>query len=53
MDELLRPLFDACPPLIIFFIALCLFIGDGCLPKIVGIILIPIGIIALIVWFFM
>ncbi|MBE8954914.1 MAG: hypothetical protein SR2Q5_04480 [Quinella sp. 2Q5] len=41
---------DACPPLLIFLFVACMFISDGCLPKIGGILLIPIGIIALIVW---
>jgi|GEM_PF-6979962 len=41
---------DACPPLLIFLLAVCLFISDGCLSKLGGILLVIIGIIALIVW---
>ena len=41
---------DICPPLLIFLFMACLFMTDGCLPKIGGILLIPIGIIAFIVW---
>ena len=54
MDDLLAPLFDACPPLLIIFFAVVLVMcNDSCLSTIIGIILIPIGIIALIVWFFL
>mgnify|MGYP000323082911 CR=1 FL=1 len=51
MDEIFKSMIDACPPLLIFLIAAWLLMGNGCLPKIGGILLIPIGIIALVVWF--
>lgn len=41
---------DACPPLLIFLLAVCLFMNSGCLSTLGGIFLVIIGIIALIVW---
>ena len=51
MDDILGAMIDVCPPLLIFLIAACLFTSNGCLSKIGGILLIPIGIVALVVWF--
>ena len=41
----------ACPPLLLFILGACLFFSDGCLPKLGGFLLIPISIIALLLWF--
>ena len=41
---------DACPPLLIFLLAVCLFMNSGCLSTLGGIFLVVLGIIALIVW---
>lgn len=51
LEAIAEKAIEFCPPLIIFFLVLMLFTSDGCLPKIFGVILIPVGIIALIVWF--
>lgn len=51
MGEIFRPFVEACPPLIIFLLAACLFMNDGCLSNLGGIFLTIIGIIVLIVWF--
>ena len=52
-EEILETGIDACPPLLIFLFVTCFLMSDGCLPKIGGILLIPIGIIALVIWFFL
>lgn len=52
MDDILSSLIDACPPLIIFLFAACLFMNDGCLSNLGGILLMLIGFVVLIVWLF-
>ena len=41
---------DDCPPLLLFLLAVCLFMNSGCLSTLGGILLVILGIIALIVW---
>ena len=50
IESIIRAGVDACPPLLIFLLAVCLFMNSGCLSTLGGIFLVIIGIIALIVW---
>ena len=48
-EEILGAGVDACPPLLIFLLAVCLFMNSGCLSTLGGIFLVILGIISLIV----
>ena len=50
LESIIEAGVDACPPLLIFLLAVCLFMNSGCLSTLGGIFLVIIGIIALIVW---
>ncbi|MBR2179742.1 MAG: hypothetical protein IJ862_05045 [Selenomonadaceae bacterium] len=51
IDEFIfRPAIASCPPLLILIVAIMIFFSNGCLPKIAGIVLFLIGIIAMIIW---
>ena len=49
-EGILEAVVDACPPLLLFLLAVCLFMNSGCLSTLGGIFLVILGIIALIVW---
>ena len=50
VESILEVGVEACPPLLLFILGACLFFGDGCLPKLGGVLLVVIGILAIIVW---
>ena len=50
IEPALKKAFENCPPLWIFIIAIMFFAFGGCLTKIFGILLIPVGIVTLIIW---
>ena len=52
LENIVETAIEICPPLLILVIAAFLFFGGGCLARIFGALLIPIGIIVLIVWLF-
>lgn len=54
IENIVETAIEICPPLLILVIAAFLFFGGGgCLAKIFGALLIPIGIIVLVIWLFM
>ena len=49
-ERILEAGVNACPPLLLFLLVVCLFMNSGCLSTLGGILLVIIRIIALIVW---
>ena len=49
-EEIIGLVIEACPPILLFIFAIAMIGSDGCLAKIGGVLLIPVGIVALIAW---